>query len=202
MEIANFIERNEGALVGAIGGVTIAIIASFLTHALFVFRQREKEKNAYLGLLQTLRIELYYQRQQFSLIEEIMSNLQIASVKNEAFIVESIPIRLNLSISEAILSKIIDYKKYERNIVAILTMYLNQLRDINFYLDFKNAREVLDYVNENRTVEEAINTYFAVFHEEYIDKAQTGNSNLHKLIEKELKLFPEVVIQLPKIEEK
>lgn len=202
MDIVKFINDNEGALVGASGGMLIAIIASLLTHAFSVYRQREKDKNAYIGFLQTLRVEFFYQRQQFVLIKEIMNNLKIASIKNEEFIVESIPIRLNLSISEAILSKIIDYKNYERDIAVLLTMYLNQLRDINIYLDFKNAREVLNYLTENRTKEESITIYFDVFQQEYLDKAQTGNANLHKLIDRELKSFSEKVIDLPKLSAK
>jgi len=186
----NFWERNEGALIGAIGGLLIAILAAYLTYFFSVRQAQKKEKDAYLGLLYTLHVELYWQNHHFDLLKKTLVKLKSASIENNSFVIESSPMQFNLSIIETGLLKVIDYKYYDYRIVALLTSYLNQIRDINYFLDFKNANELIHNFNDKHEIEQRIADYFNVLNNEYVNKTQPVISDIRKLIENELKDYP------------
>jgi len=196
MDITGLINDNEGALVGAIGGLMIAIIASFLTHFFSNYRQRAKEKTLYIGLLQTMLIEITYQKHQLEKIGESVKSFMELSIERKKFVADSIPIPLNLSISDSILSKIIDYKRYERSVFVNLAIYLNQLRDVNTYLNFKIARDINSTLNDAIVSENSIQVYFSVLQNDHINRAKTGNVKLKLLIEKELHKFPKEQVSI------
>lgn len=190
MNKLNFWERNEGDLIGAMGGLLIAILAAYLTYFFSVRQAQKKERDAYQGLLYTLHVELYWQNNHFDLLKVTLDKLKDASIENKSFVLESSPMQFNLSIIETGLLKAIDYKYYNHEIVALLTSYLNQIRDINYYLDFKNANMLLHNLADKQEIEQRIGDYFNVLNNEYITKTQPVISDIRKMIENELKDYP------------
>lgn len=190
MNKLNFWERNEGDLIGAMGGLLIAILAAYLTYFFSVCQAQKKERDAYQGLLYTLHIELYWQNNHFDLLKVTLNKLKDASIENKSFVLESSPMQFNLSIIETGLLKAIDYKYYNHEIVALLTSYLNQIRDINYFLDFKNANMLLHNLANKQEIEQRIGDYFNVLNNEYITRTQPVISDIRKMIENELKDYP------------
>lgn len=190
MDKLSFWERNEAALIGAIGGLLIAILAAYLTYFFSVCQTQKKEKDAYQGLLYTLHVELFWQNNHFELLRKTLDKLKVVSIENKSFVLERSPMAFNLTIVETCLLKIIDYKYYNHKIVVLLTSYLNQIRDINFYLDFKNANDLLKNINDKKEIEQRISDYFNVLNKEYMDKTQPVISKIRILIENELKDYP------------
>lgn len=190
MSNLSFWERNEGDLVGSLGGIFIAIIAAYLTYYFSVIQAQKKEKDSYHGLLYTLHVELYWQNNHLILLIKTLDILKAASLENKSFVLESSPMQFNLSIIETGLLKIIDYKYYDYKIVALLTSYLNQIRDINYYLDFKNANMLLRNLNDKQEIQTCIEDYFNVLNNEYINKTHPVIIDIRKLVENELKDYP------------
>lgn len=190
MNELNFWERNEGELIGAMGGILIAILAASLTYFFSIYQTQKKEKDAYQGLLYTLHVELYWQNNHFDLLRKTLDKLKVASMVNKSFVLESSPMQFNLSIIETGLLKAIDYKYYNHEIVAFVTSYLNQIRDINYYLDFRSANDLMLNLNDKQEIEQRIADYFDVLINEYINRTQPVISNIRKLIENELKDYP------------
>ncbi len=121
MSIVNFWERNEGTLIGAIGGLLIAILAAHLTYFFAVRQAKKKEKDAYQGLLYTLHIELCWHNHHFNLLKNTLDKLKSASIEKKSIVINNSPIQFDLSIIETGLFKVIDYKHYNYEIVALLT---------------------------------------------------------------------------------
>lgn len=190
MNILGFWERNEGQLVATIGGILIAIIAAYLTYLLSLYQINKKEKDAYQGLLYTLHVELYWQNHHFELLKKTLYRLKITSIQNKKFVFESTPMQFDLTIIEKGLLNVIDYKYYNYELVALLTSYINQIRDINHFLDFKNASDLLNNLNDKPDIEQLIAGYFNDLNIEYINKTQPVISRIRKIIENELKNYP------------
>lgn len=190
MNKLNFWERNEGELIGSLGGLLIAILAAYLTYFFSEQHALKKEKDAYQGLLYTLHLELYWQKNHFVLLRKTLDKLKTASIEKQSFVLESSPMQFNVSIIETVLLKVIDYKYYDYKIVALLTSYLNQIRSINYFLDFKNAKELMHNLNNKQEIEQRIVDYFNVLNNDYIDKTQSVIPDIRKLIEIELKDYP------------
>lgn len=188
--------RNEGQLVGTIGGVIIAILAAGLT---YYFSQRQidkKEQNAYNGLLYTLYVELYWQDHHFVLLKETLSKLEFVSIKNNEFVLQEAPMQFDLSITEQVLLKSIDYKHFNHDLVALLTSYQNQVRDINYFLDFNKASYLLRNLNDDVEKKKRISDYFSVLKNEYINKTQPVIADLREIIKNELKDYPKEKLNL------
>jgi len=182
----NFWTRNEGQIIGTIGAGIVAILAAFLASWLTQRQINKKDRNEYQGLLYTLHVELYWQNNHFELLKKTLERIEEISIENKSFVLTSAPMQFDLSITEQCLSNIIEYKKFNHGLVALLTSYQNQIRDINFYLDFKNANEVLINQKDAQDIDSRIEDYFNVLKNEYIDKTQPAISDIRRLIENEL----------------
>lgn len=182
----NFWARNEGQIIGTIGAGIVAILAAFLASWLTQRQINKKDKNEYQGLLYTLHVELNWQNNQFELLKKTLERIESISIENQSFVLTNAPMQFDLSVTEQCLSKIIDYKQFNHGLVALLTSYQNQIRDINFYLDFKNANEVLINQQDTQDIDSRIEDYFNVLKSEYINRTQSAISDIRKLIESEL----------------
>lgn len=185
-----FWERNEGTLLGTLGGILIAILAAFLTLMFSQYKISKKEKENYQGLLYTLHAELYWHDHHFKLLKNTLLKLKTASIKKQEFVLLNSPMQFNLSITETILLKAVEYKHYKHELIALLTSYLNQMRDINYFLDFSNANELLIKTENGINNGEIISDYFTVLENQYIEKTQPVISDMRKIIESELKNYP------------
>ena len=97
---------------------------------------------------------------------------------------------------ETSLIKIIEYKNYNYELLALLTSYLNQLRDINYFLDFRTTNELLNKSEPIINRGEIISAYFTTFEEQYINKTKPVISDIRKIIENELKDYPQNIMIL------
>ena len=203
IEEMNFWTRNEGQLIGTVGGVLIAILAAFLTYYLSNIQANKKEKDAmkkemkkeketYQGMLYVLSVELYLQSHQLDMLKKTLEKLKITSLDKREFVIENAPSEFNLLIVEKCLDKIIDYKDYKHELIVLLVSYINHIKELNFILDFRNARELMSKLGTDETldIEGRIEDYFNTFDVEYIKKARLNISMIRQIIEKELEDFP------------
>jgi hypothetical protein len=192
IETMNFWTRNEGQLVATIGGIVIALIAAYLTFYFSNLQTKRKEKENYDGMLYVLHVELFWQNNQLDMLKRTLEKLKTTSINEREFVIENPPAQFNLAIIELCLEKIVDYKDYKHELVVLLVSYINQIKELNYILDFRNARDILSKINKNETreIEERIGDYFDVFDIEYIDKAKPNISMIRKIIENELKDYP------------
>lgn len=188
----NFWTRNEGQIIGTLGGVLIALIAAYLTYYFSRLQVKRKEKKSYQGMLYILHLELFFHNDQLDRLRETLEKLKITSIDKREFVIENSPAELNLSIIEKCLDKIIDYEGFKHELVVFVVSYINLIKEFNYILDFRNARELMSKIveNENRDIEERIEDYFDTLNVEYIDKAKLNISEIRKIIENELKDYP------------
>ncbi len=199
----SFWTRNEGQLIGTAGGVLIAILAAFLTYYLSnkqankkekeaMKKEMKKEKDAYQGMLYVLHVELYWQNHQLDMLKNTLEKLKITSLEEKEFVIENPPTMFNFSIVEKCLDKIIEYKDYKHELIVLVVSYINQIKDLNYILDFRNARKLMSKIVNDKTfdIEKQIEIYFNTFNIEYIDKAKPNISMIRNIIEKELEDYP------------
>lgn len=189
----NFLIRNEGQLIGTLGGVLIAILAALLTFFFSQYQSDKRGKFTYQGLLYILYVELGWHINHLKLLRATLNELKLASIRNHTFVLESAPKQVDLSIFEKGILNLIDYKHFNHGIVAFVVSYQNQIREINSCIDFKNAKELLANMNDIHDIDKRIADYFDVLDNEYTKKAQQLNYEIQKLIEKELKGYPQKI---------
>jgi hypothetical protein len=185
----SFLQRNEGELIGALGGAFIAILAALLTYLLSKRQVQKKEKRIYHGQLYILHVELYWHKNSLKLLSNSINELKNASMRDREILIENFPLTVDSAVIDASLKNIIEYKNFNHGIVALLVSYQNQLRNIIKALDFKNAKELLENkINEDQIVD-SIQEYFDVLNSQYLDKVQLMVPDIRKHIEQELKEY-------------
>lgn len=195
----NFWIKNEGQLIGTAGGVLIAILAAFLTYYLSNNQTNKKEKKAmkkemekYNGILYVLHVELYCQNNQLDMLKNTLEKLKITSLNKGEFVIENSPSEFNLLIVEKCLDKIVDYKDYKHELIVLLVSFINQIKLLNYILDFRNARELMSKLGKDEAIDikGRIEDYFNTFNVEYIEKAKQSISMIRQIIEIELQEYP------------
>jgi hypothetical protein len=68
--------------------------------------------------LYALHVELDWHKNHFNLLENSLEAIEQASIANDEFVIKSPPTQFNLLICENTISKIVDYKKFNQDIVA------------------------------------------------------------------------------------
>lgn len=194
MNDLNFWQRNEGSIIGTFGAALIAVLAAFLTYYLSQKQIKKNNKNSYQGLLYALHIELDGHKHHFSLLENSLEAIEKVSIENDEFIIKSPPTQFNLLICENTISRIIDYKKFNHEIVALLTSYMNQIRNINYFIDFNNANAIISKVENNAEKKLHIKNYFSALKEQHIIKTESIISQIRIIIEEELSDYPKEMI--------
>ena len=194
MNDLNFWQRNEGSIIGTLGAALIAILAAFLTYYLSQRQSSKNKEKAYQGLLYALHVELDWHNSHLGLLENSLAAIEQASISNDVFIIENPPTQFNLLICENTISKMVDYEKFNHEIVALLTSYMNQIRNINYFINFNNANAILSKVENKAEKKLHIKNYFTVLNDEYIHKTRPVISQIRILIEKELKDYPKEII--------
>jgi hypothetical protein len=193
LQTLNFWDRNEGTFLGSFGAGIVAIIAYFLSQ----YSIRKKEKYKYEGLLYTAHVELDEHKHHFKLLKNTLAKLKNVSVQKGTFVLKNAPTQFNLSVLETILLQTIEYKKYNHEVVAVLTSYLNQIRNINYLLDFRNAGLTLNLLDNKKDRINAIEDYFNHLDSEYINKTRPSISTIRLFIEKDLKNYSKAKLVNP-----
>ena len=145
----NFWTRNEGQIIGTLGGVIIALIAAYLTYYFSRIQAKRKERKSYQGMLYILHLELYFQNDQLYRLRETIEKLKITSIDKREFVIENPPAEFNLSIIEKCLDKIIDYEGFKHELVVFVVSYINIIKEFNYILDFRNARELMSKISSS-----------------------------------------------------
>jgi len=198
--IQKFLERNEGELISTFGGTIVAILAAFLTYFLSKYQAVKKERNKYQGLLYTVYIELIWHKSHFEKLIKTIDRIGDISITEQFIITDSAPMQFNLALIENGLNQIIEYKSFNQNLVVLTTSYLNNLRDINYFLEFSTANKVLQNQSDKSNIENQIKGYFETLKTEYINKTLPVIPDLMSLIEKEIKDY--IVKRRNKMEKK
>jgi len=180
-----FWERNQGDIIGTLGAGIIAIFAAFLTY----YIQRQQLKYAYQGFLYVLYIELINHNNNFKLLKDTLAKAKLISIEKRDFIFEKAPMQFSLLIIENTLSKATNYKKFNHKLIALLTSYADNIRNINYFLDFTNAKEIITHQEQGQNIEHQIADYFETLNIEYIEKTQPVIKDLLKQISVELKNY-------------
>src|SRR5699024_979367 len=123
----NWWARNEGAIISTLGGVFIALLASFLTYALSKRRTRIKEERIYQGILYSVHLELDWQLNHNRMLRGELSNIRRLSLKEGRFIVEKAPDEFHIDYIENCRERILDYDLFDPKILAFLSTYINLL---------------------------------------------------------------------------
>lgn len=178
----NFWERNEGEIFGGLVGVSIAIIAAFSTYLLSKYLAKIKSKSKYKGLLKIVYFELDGHENQFKLLKTTLDKIKANSLYERKFVIDNAPMQFDTSIIEKGLLQAIEYKNCDYDIMAILTAYLTNLRDTNYFLNFDIANQLLQNQTNKKEIEEKIANYFDTLNREYINKTQSAISILKNLI--------------------
>lgn len=193
MQETTFWDKYSIQVISTASGVLIALVAAFLTYYLSKHQTNNDNKHKYQGLLYTLHVELDWHYHHFDLMTNTLRKLEKNSMAIERFATNGDPMLFDLSIVENIVLKLTDYKNFDHAIVALLTSYLNNLKDINSYLDFRIANELLDNQVGNHDSKQIISDYFQTLRSEYVDKTQPVINDIQKLIKDELKNYPKEV---------
>jgi len=155
-------------------------------------KEMKKEKETYQGMLYVLHVELYWQNHHLDMLKKTLEKLKITSLDKREFVIENAPSEFNLLIVEKCLDKIVDYKNYKHELVVLLVSFINQIKELNYILDFRNARELMSKLGKDEAldIEGRIEDYFNTFNVEYIEKAKPNISMIRQIIEKELEDYP------------
>jgi len=186
MTLINFWDRNEGQIISTAGGIIVAILAAFLTYFLAKRQNISQERDYYQGILSTLHVELYWHNHHFDLLKKTLDKLESESIRKKSFLIERAPMQFNLSIIESSIENITGYKRFNPQLLALLTSYQNQIRNINYFLDFTNANEIIMSIENSQEKENRIADYFQVIRTEYIIKTQPVISDMRRIIEKKM----------------
>jgi len=191
----NFWARNEGEIIGAIGGLLIALVAAYLTNKISKKYSEKKDYNSYLGIVYTLHAELSFQRQQFKLLISSLDSLRRESLSNHGFAVDSLPTQFNIELIDTLILKMLDYKDYNRFVVVKLLAYISLVKAIVSFLNFNNANQLLKSLMTDAEKDDCINLYFNEINVEYVDKMIPLISEIRLNLELEdLKDYPKEVL--------
>lgn len=157
----------------------IAILASFLTYYLTLRQQNNKEKQNYNGLLYTLHTELYWHSHHLHLLKNTIKLLAEALIKKD-FILKKPLIEIDIALTNQILLQLIDYKGYNYDLITLLTSYNNQIKSLNYFLDFNSASEFLKLIKDD---EKDVKSYFESLENQYINKTQTTIIESQKILQ-------------------
>jgi hypothetical protein len=177
--------RNEGQIIGSVSAAIVAVLAAFLAAWLTHRYVNIKDKDYYQGLLYTLHTELFWHDNRIEKLNKDIAELKRLSIKKQTFILTNAPMQFDLVIIEQCLANIIKHKRFNHALIAFLTSYQNLVKEINFFLDFENANEILINNTQLQDKDTRIESYYIVL-EEHINKAQIALLDIRSLIEHEL----------------
>ena len=187
----NFWARNEGEIIGAIGGLLIAIVAAILTNWISKKYTDKKEHNSYIGYVYSLHSELAFQRNQFKLLISSLDSYRRVSLASHRFVIDSLPTQFNIELIETLIFKMLDYKKYNSLVVVKLLAYVSQVKAIVAYLNFNNANLLLENLMTVEEKDECICLYLDNINSDYVDKMIPLISDLRMKLEiEDLKDYP------------
>ena len=183
----SFLQRNEGEIIGALGGAIIAIIAVFLTYLLSKRQLQNKERRMYYGQLYIIHVALHWHKTSLKLLSNTLTELENTSISNREILIGNLPMTVDLSVIDASLKNIIEYKYFNHGIAALLISYQIQLRNIIKALEFKHLKDLLENNINKDQIEDSIKEYFASLNSQYLNTMQTMITDIRKHIEQEIK---------------
>lgn len=190
IENESWIEKNEGALIGAFGGGVTAVLAAFLTYYLSKVNRRKKEKKVYEGLLYSIHTELDWQKNHTRALRNQLGKVKRLSIESVRFVVDEAPNKYDTRYLEYCRERILEYDNFTPQILALLSTYINLLLETNVNIDFRAARSLHIPEGESLTPK-LIEGYFETIEKENLDKIEKTIPLIRSLIEHDLEDFPE-----------
>ncbi|MEX2569176.1 MAG: hypothetical protein WD431_24745 [Cyclobacteriaceae bacterium] len=96
------------------------------------------------------------------------------------FILKKPLIEIDIALTNQILLQLIDYKGYNYDLITLLTSYNNQIKSLNYFLDFNSASEFLKLIKDD---EKDVKSYFESLENQYINKTQTTIIESQKILQ-------------------
>ncbi|MBR06974.1 MAG: hypothetical protein CMP48_04735 [Rickettsiales bacterium] len=172
-----------GQLVASIPALLVALIVFILTTR----QQTQKDTLAYEGQLYALHTELYWHHHQLNLLKTSLQLLAETTSDKKDFLISKPIFEVDINLSNQILLQLVEFEDYQQELIVLLTSYNNQIKSLNYFLDFENAVELLNELEES---DNGIAAYVSVLDQEYISKSQSTITEIQLILKDELKHLP------------
>ena len=183
----NFWRRNEGQLIGLVIALIVAYFAAQVSAHLTANQINEEKTGTYQGHLYTLHTELYWHNHQLNLLRNSLNLLAETTANKHDFLVKKPVFLVDIELTDQILLNLIEYKNYDHTLVVLCTSYSNQIKSLNYFLDFENANELIKYLDED---DQSIEPYISELDKEYISKTQSTIYEIQTILQQELSHLP------------
>jgi hypothetical protein len=183
----NFWKRNEGQLIGLVIALIVAYFAAQVSARLTAKQINEERVRAYQGHLYTLHTELYWHNHHLNLLRNSLNLLAETATDKEDFLVKKPVFLIDTQLTDQILLNLIVYKEYDHTLVVLCTSYSNQIKSLNYFLDFENASELMKNMTDE---DKSIEPYISQLDKEYITKTQSTIFEIQIILQQELSHLP------------
>lgn len=193
--LCDFFVRNEGQLVAGGIGVIIAVFSGYISVWFSENKQKKNQKSKYQDLLNALSSELIWQENSLKNLSKLLVDASTAYAENGKFITNNLAFHIDIDILKQVIFRITEYYKSSEKIFVLLTSYKNCLNELQHFLNFHNAQELLMHLEDKNNASTGIEDYFSTLKSEYLDKALVVLPKIQRLIRVELKNYPKGTIR-------
>ena len=193
----NWFKRNEGTFLGSFCAATIALISILLTN---YYNKKSKQRllqkglfekqNIYCSLLYAVYNELLWHKNLSEIIKKELNEIQRISLEKGKLIVDSPSEKFNTEYLHQFRIKILEFHKFNTDLLAYISTYLNLLSSINYSLDFKKVKDFYNHFVDESSYNKALKAYFADLFDLFV-KVGKGIQRLQDMIKEELVSFPQ-----------
>lgn len=182
---SSWIERNEGAIIGAFVGVIIALLGVFLTSLSQRRNEYTRLNKLRRGYLFALREELDTHKRLIQFVREVFEAIMKRSIEIKQIVIDKPPRTLPVSFLTELRTKLLESRVYDDQIFRLLTAYINQCELINADIDLTEVRKVVERQPATTDVVEALKGYSNTLNKQ-IEILQTANKALLETLATEL----------------
>ena len=187
--IIDFFQKNQGEFIGAIlgvlGGATLALFGTWLTINHSQKQKRKEAKADYLHNLFNLHVELFWRSHQINLLRKSLSHAfhlepdEIRNLSSHSFTT------FNLTIFDQIISKIFNAKDSNEELRVHLISYNALIRLLNANSNLEPAIRLINSKNDKFTAE-LFQSYLNTFENEYLNKTQMLLTEIQLVLKNQL----------------
>ena len=166
--------------------VLVAVISAWLAYNYTLKATSKNQEEAYYSTLCIIKYEVNWHQQAIQACRESMYSLKEASIEKEKIVLTDYQLRISDVLIQKSLDNIISHHSFNRSLALSLTVYMNQIREINFYLDFRRGIQLLENFQTKQERDDAIESYFNVLENEFLTKTEKTTSEIIQTIDDQL----------------
>lgn len=153
-------KRNEGTFLGSLLAALVAAFSAFLAYWLSERRTRLRQRQIYFRLLH----EVYHELEWHESLKQRLQNhlnevLRIALAQGE-IVITSPPEIFRVEYLDSCRSKILEYDRFNTELLPYLSTYINLVNVINGSVDLRKLRELLAHFDDAEGYKMAAQEYF------------------------------------------